>query len=545
MSHIDSSLVCRFAPSPTGFLHVGGARTALYNWLLARHGGGKYLLRIEDTDLARSTQQAVDQLIEDLQWLGLDHDNAGNLMFQSRRLEAYNSAIDKLLAAKKAYKAYETPEELDAMRRVAEAKKQQFLYRRREIPSEQLTQFERENRPHVVRFAMPVKDYSFEDQILGKIDLPAAQCQDFVIRKADGMPTYHFAVVVDDAEMKITHVIRGQEHTLNTFLHLALQEALGYPRPAYAHLPVILNKDDGKKMGKRDRDKKIRNAAKKWMQSTKKSPDDLAVACAGANQRMADWLNNETTQLDFSEQAKVMNVVGLRESDLPEILIHDFRKNGYLPEALLNFLALVGWSPGGDRERMSRQEMMELFRLDHVHKAAGRFDREKLLAFNTDAVANASPDRLLAGLKDFLALNDSPLRNASDQQLLKLIQISAGFRTFRDLDDKCRGLLTPDDQIAYQPEAVEKVLKKNNGEGLAVLRELEPVLAALELWTHETIESVIKNFAESKKFGLGKVAQPIRVAVTGGTISPSIGHSLELIGKPATLIRMQTCLSQC
>jgi glutamyl-tRNA synthetase len=539
------NVICRFAPSPTGFLHVGGARTALFNWLLARHAGGSYLLRIEDTDLARSTRQAVDQLLEDLAWLGLKHDNADALMFQSRRLDVYNRAIDRLLAEGKAYKAWETPGELDAMRQAAERQKKAFIYRRRgDVTAERAARFEAEGRPHVVRLAMPVRGYAFDDIILGRIELPAEQVDDFVIRKGDGMPTYHFAVVVDDAEMGITHVVRGQEHTLNTFKHVALQEALGYPRPAYAHLPVILNKDDGKKMGKRDRDKKVRVAAKAWMQRTKKPAAELAQSAAIAPARIDEWLAKETVQLDLDEQARVMPVIGLRESDLPEVLVHDFRKNGYLPEALLNFIALLGWNPGGDRERMSVDDMVRQFELEGVNRAGAKFDRDKLLAFNTEASAAAPPERLLAGLKDFLAVNPaSPLHRASDAQLLAALQLSAGFRTFRDVDDKCRALFLRDDEVVYQPEAVEKVLKKADGEGLRVLRDLDMALAGLEPWGAEAIESAVKRHAEANQLGLGKVAQPLRVAISGGTISPAIGPSLEWLGKASTLARVRRALS--
>src|SRR6476469_2445499 len=226
------TVVTRFAPSPTGYLHVGGARTALFNWLLARHHGdsGRFLLRIEDTDLARSTEQAATQLLDDLRWLGLHWDNE-QLVYQSRRVELYNRIIDGLMSRGLAYKAYDTPGELDAMRKEAERNKRQFVYRRREVSPQQVAQWEAEGRNHVVRFAMPAKEYRFTDEVLGEIVLPAEEAQDFVIRKGDGMPTYHFAVVVDDAEMNITHVLRGQTHTKNTFLHVALQDALGYPRP--------------------------------------------------------------------------------------------------------------------------------------------------------------------------------------------------------------------------------------------------------------------------------------------------------------------------
>lgn len=534
------NVVTRFAPSPTGYLHVGGARTALFSWLLARHHGGRFLLRIEDTDLARSTEEATVHLLEDLRWLGLRWDNS-ELVFQSRRLDVYNRIIDDLLSRGLAYKAFETPEELDALRKEAEKHKRSFIYRRPQISDEQLKRFEAERRPHVVRFAMPVKDYTFDDQILGKIDLPANQAQDFVIRKADGMPTYHFAVVVDDAEMGVTHVVRGQEHTLNTFLHIALQDALNYPRPIYAHLPVILNKDDGKKMGKRDRDKKIRQQAHNWLKNGKKAVADLGAAAGIAASRLSEWLDDTQKQLDLGEQKQVMAVIGLKETDLPEILVHDFRKNGYLPEALLNFLALLGWNPGGDRERMTIEELIQLFSLKGVNKSGAKFDRDKLLAFNTEAAANTSPDRLVAAMRDYLAVNpDSPLEQATDQQLASLLKMKAGFRTLCDVDESSRFLFTPEQNIVHDPQAVEKVLKKQNG--LAVLREVQPILAAVTDWKHDALETAIEAYCQQKQLGLGKVAQPIRVALSGGTISPPIFQSLEFLGRDRTLSRIERCL---
>src|SRR4051812_9116896 len=348
----NKTIVTRFAPSPTGYLHVGGARTALFSWLLARHHGGRFLLRIEDTDLARSTEQAAQQLLEDLRWLGLHWDNA-ELVYQSRRLETYNRIIDDLVARGLAYRAYETSEELDAARKEAERAKRAFIYRKPQLTDEQIRNFESEGRASVVRLQVPVKEYRFRDEVLGKdIVVGGDQVQDFVIRKTDGMPTYHFAVVVDDAEMGVTHILRGQEHTLNTVNHIALQDALGYTRPTYGPLPIILN-TDGSKMGKRDRDKKVRHHANLWLKNSKKSQADLAHLSNMRPETIEHWLADDGRQLDPSQQQKVMHVVGLRESDLPEVLVHDFRKNGYLPEVLLNFLALLGWNPGGDKERMT------------------------------------------------------------------------------------------------------------------------------------------------------------------------------------------------
>jgi len=395
----------------------------------------------------------------------------------------------------------------------------------------------------VVRFKMPVKEYRFDDAVLGPGQGVAAdQVQDFVIRKSDGMPTYHFAVVVDDAEMGITHILRGQEHTKNTFNHIALQEALDYPRPTYGHLPIIQNLD-GSKMGKRDRDKKIRVQVQNWIKNAKKTVEDLSSVCAVAPPRLSEWTADSQKQLDFDEQKCVMAAVGMKESDLPEILVHDFRRNGYLPEALLNFLALLGWSPGGDREHMTMDEMVELFSIEGIGKSNAKFDRTKLLAFSTKAAETATPDRLLAAFKDYLSVNpDSPLNGADDAALARVLAMKKGFRLLREVDEASRFLFTPDAQIVYQPDGVEKVLRKGDGQGLAVLRDLRPILDSAGDWTVANLESAVNRYCEQKGLALGKVAQPLRVAVSGGTVSPPIFESLEMLGKERTLRRVGRCI---
>jgi glutamyl-tRNA synthetase len=541
-----STVVSRFAPSPTGYLHIGGARTALFSWLLARHAGasGKFILRIEDTDLARSTEQATTQLLEDLRWLGLHWDNA-EILHQSKRTHVYDALIDALIARGMAYKAYDTREELDAMRKAAEREKRQFIYRRHTVGDEQRRQHEAEGRPAIVRFAMPVKEYRYHDDVLGKeIVLPPDEAQDFVIRKEDGMPTFHFAVVVDDAEQGVTHILRGQEHTKNTFLHIALQDALGYPRPVYGHLSTIQNLD-GSKMSKRDRDKKIRQSAQLWMKNHKKSPADLAAAAASlAPSRLESWLADSKSQLDLPEQENVMRAIGLDESELPEILVHDFRRKGYLPAALLNFVALLGWSPGGDREVMSLEEITRLFTIDGIGKSSAKFDRTKLLAFNTQHGERTPPRELVSAFRAYLEVNPkSPLNQASDEQLATLLEMKKGFRLLRDVDEASRFLFVADDAIVYDPDAVEKVLRKGDGQGLAVVRDLRDLLAAQDDFSHAALEQAIQQYGEQKQLGLGKIAQPLRVAVSGGTISPPIFQSLEFLGKPRTLARIDRCLS--
>jgi glutamyl-tRNA synthetase len=539
----QQTIVTRFAPSPTGYLHVGGARTALFSWLLARHHGGRFLLRIEDTDLARSTEQAAQQLLEDLRWLGLHWDNA-EIVYQSRRLDTYNRIIDDLTARGLAYRAYETTEELDSMRKAAEATKRAFIYRNPKYSDAEIAKYEAEGRPHVMRLAVPVKEYRFRDEVLGKeIVVGPEQVQDFVIKKADGMPTYHFAVVVDDAEMGVTHILRGQEHTLNTVNHIALQEALGYPRPTYGHLPIILN-TDGSKMGKRDRDKKVRHHANLWLKNTKKSPAELAHLGNMQPETVEQWLGDEGRQLDPGQQQKVMHVVGLREADLPEVLVHDFRKNGYLPEVLLNFLALLGWSPGGDKERMTIGEMVALFDVSGIGKANAKFDRTKLVSFNTQAAEEAQPDRLVPAMRDYLSVNpESPLSRADDADLAKLVQMKKGFRLLRDVDDATRFFYVPSNEIAFDPAAVEKVLKKSDGEGLQVLRDLQGILSGAAEWTAAALEAAVKQYCDAKGLGLGKVAQPLRVAISGTTVSPPIFESLEFLGKERTMTRLDRCLA--
>jgi glutamyl/glutaminyl-tRNA synthetase len=534
---MNSKIVTRFAPSPTGYLHVGGARTALFSWLLARHEGGQFVLRIEDTDLARSTEESVRSVLEDLRWLGLNWDNP-QLVYQSKRVDIYNRIVEDLISRGLAYKAYEKPEELDAQRKIAERAKRPYIYRRPSLTAEQIQKLESEGRASVVRFAMPVKEYRFTDVVLGKeIVLAASQVQDFIIRKTDGMPTFHFAVVVDDAEMGITHILRGQEHLLNTVNHIALQEALGYPRPIYGHLPVILN-TDGSKMSKRDRDKKIRHHANLWRRNN--SGESLGIM----EERIAWWFADDGRQLELEEQAKVMRVIGLKETDLPEILIHDFRANGYLPEVMLNFLALLGWSPGGDKEHMSVKEMVELFSLDGVGKANAKFNREKLLSFNTDACAAASEDRLLAAMRDFLSVNpDSPLNQATDDALRQVLKMNAGMRILREVDEKSRFLFVADEDIQYQTDAVEKVLRKNENQGLSALKAARDLFTGIDQWNAHAVEEAVKKYCESTGLGLGKVAQPIRVAVSGTSISPPIFETLAFLGKERTLRRVDRCLA--
>lgn len=547
MSAEADTVRTRFAPSPTGYLHVGGARTALFNYLLARRFGGAFVLRIEDTDQTRNIVGAEAKLLEDLRWLGLEWDEGPETggpcgpYRQSERLEAYQQVARRLLDEGKAYYAFDTREELEAMRRAAQQRKQNFRYPRpRRLPSESDARRARDaGRPVVVRFAMPARDFVIRDEILGEVTIRADELDDFVLLKSDGWPTYHFAVVIDDEHMRITHVLRGQEHLMNTASHIALQQALGYRTPAYAHLPIILN-PDGSKMSKRDKDRVLRAAVREALDAGRiDAAAVLSIAGVQDTEILDDWLAGQRS-LDAAAMRRLADAL---EVELPEIDIHDFRASGYLPEVLVNFLALLGWSPADGRERMTLEELCERFDLGRVGKTNARFDRAKLLSFNTDALAELGMERKLAAFRDYLAANpDSPLNGQPNAVLAKLMEICAGFRTFRELDRKVRPIYLPDEQVRYDPQAVRKVLLKSDAAGLAVLRLVRDALAATEPWQAAAIEQTIRGFCRQRGLGLGKVAQPIRVAVTGTTVSPSIFETLELLGRQRTLRRIDRVL---
>ncbi|MGC9455421.1 MAG: glutamate--tRNA ligase [Phycisphaerae bacterium] len=482
----EGKIKTRFAPSPTGHLHVGGARTALFSFLVARQSGGTFLLRIEDTDRARHVEDAVAKIVEDLRWLGLDWDEGVEFggpngpYRQSERLEIYRPYVERLLAERKAYYAFDTAEELDAMREQARAGKRTFHYPRPEqFPTDEDAEKARaEGRPVVVRFVCPREAVTIHDDAFGPVTIPPEEMDDFIIRKGDGWPTYHLANVIDDALMGVTHVMRGQEFLGQTWRQAALRAALGLAEPRYCHLPLITDME-GRKLSKRD----------------------------GA------------------------------------VEVFEFRRNGYLPEALLNFLVLLGWRPGGNREKLTLDDMIELFSVERIGKSDARFDREKLLAFNTDAVAEADEDRLVAGLKDYLSLNETSIPSDDEELLRLLVRANKGFRTFADIEAKCRALFVADDAYEFDEKAVKKVLQKGDGAGFAVLEELREQFADCE-WTGEALEAVIRGYCDRNELGMGKVAQPVRVAVTGSTVSPSIFETLVILGRQRTLARIDRCLRE-
>jgi glutamyl-tRNA synthetase len=557
-----SSVVARFAPSPTGYLHIGGARTALFNWAFARKHGGTFILRIEDTDQSRSTAESTRRIIEDLRWLGLNWDEGPEPeaadpyahqvggrgpYFQSQRRELYRQFVQKLMSIGRAYKCFKTPEQLAAERERAKAEKRPYKYDRTEsihLPASVVAQYEREGRPHVVRFRMPDADVTVHDLVLGEVTIKAGELEDFVILKSDGFPTFHLANVVDDALMGVTHVLRAQEHLMNTPKHVAMFDALGIPRPKYAHMPLIFNAD-GTKMSKRDKAKMARAVARTWVLQHGGGDEAIAALArlaglqVGALAAFMEKKSDEASIAQALAQPAVLNLA------LPEIDVHDFRASGYLPEVILNYIALLGWSPGKDIERFDLEFLVRNFDIERIGKSNARFDRAKLLAFNAEAIAKLTPEEFHGRLRR----HDAEFHGGRYFRTLGEVR----FRMFADcyrersrtLDEPLqngRFFVIDDEALQIDEDAAEKNLRKNQGEGLAILQELHPGLEACGDWSAPALEAALGGLAEKRGVGLGKIAQPLRVAVAGGPVSPPIFDTLVILGKQATLARVAQAL---
>ncbi|MBA3577497.1 MAG: glutamate--tRNA ligase [Sphingomonas sp.] len=456
----DASVVTRFAPSPTGFLHIGGARTALFNWLFARHHGGKFLLRIEDTDKARSTGEAIDAILDGMRWLGLDWD--GHEYYQSQFWARHSEVAHRLLERGHAYRCWMSQEELAAEREKAKAERRPFRTR---SPWRDRTDGPQAD-PFVVRLKAPQDGETvIEDKVQGRVAVQNSEIDDFVLLRSDGSPTYMLAVVVDDHDMGITHVIRGDDHLNNAFRQLAIVRAMGWPEPIYAHVPLI-HGSDGAKLSKRH----------------------------GA-----------------------LGVDSYRD------------ELGMLPEAVFNYLLRLGWGHGDD-EIISREKAVEWFGLDHVGKSPSRFDFKKLENLNGHYIREADDDRLAALVASTMGLEDEqkallaramPELKARAQTLQQL----AGGAQFLfderplDIDPSAKALLTPEAQ--------------------PLLKAARDSLAKLEAWDQEALEQCIRQVAEGQEVKLGKLAQPLRAALTGRTTSPGIFDVLALLGQCETLERLQ------
>ena len=564
-------MVTRFSPSPSGHLHIGGARTVIFNWVLARKHGGQFILRVEDTDQARSTGASMRGILEDIAWLGLDWDqgpdpndpdgsqigNAGPY-FQSRRLDIYQRHVQRLLDAGDAYRCFKTAEQLAEERRLARAEKRNRMYdptEARSLTTEQIAAFEAEGRPYVVRFHMPDRDITVHDAIHGEVRFQAAELEDFVIQRSNGFPTFHLANVVDDALMGVTLVLRGVEHLMNTPKHRALQEALGFEPPQYAHMSLTLN-PDGSKLSKRDKAKVARAAAKRHLEGV--NDPDAWIEHLIETRRKYSKLADPPDPIETPEDIRAfidgkIDAVHTAEliahdlkSALPEIDVRDFRESGYLPEAVVNYVSLLGWSPKGDIEKFDLGYLRQNFDLTGMGKANSQFDRQKLLAFNADAIRELSPDafrrRLFKHGIDFFEAEFG----SEDDPRFKLFATAYHERSRTLADPRRDGafFFKGTEEITYDPKVVKKVLSKNDGEGLAVLGELRAVLNECAAWAVAPLAVALDGYAEEKGLGMGKIAQPLRVAVSGATVSPPIHETLVILGRGEVLARINRCLMQ-
>ena len=473
----------RFAPSPTGFLHVGGARTALFNWLYARHYGGTFVLRIEDTDLERSTDESVNAILEGLKWLGLTWDEGPGCggdygpYFQSERLDIYRQYVQQLLDEDKAYLCYCTPEELKARREEALAQGRDPKYDRRcaNLTAAERQVLEAEGRQPVVRFrSNDVGTTEVNDLIRGQIIFENEMLDDFVIQKSDGMPTYNFAVVIDDHLMKITHVIRGDDHISNTPRQIQVYQALGFPVPEFAHLPMILG--------------------------------------------------NDKTRLSKRHGATAVT---------------EYRDQGFLPKAMVNYLALLGWSYSATDTLFTPEELIEKFSLDRVSRNPAVFDMKKLEWMNGVYLRELDPEELtdlvIPDLQKEGLLPESV--DAVTRERVKKIAVSlqSRIRTLGEFIPSSRYFFV--DDIEYDPAAVEKFLVRDYVPDMFAM--LLEKLMQVEPFTEEKIEQVFLEVQEKVGRKLGDVIQPVRVAVTGTRVSPGMYEVLAALGRPRTLERLK------
>ena len=461
-----SAVRTRFAPSPTGYLHIGGVRTALFSWLYARHHGGEFVLRIEDTDRERSTQASVDAILEGMQWMGLDADEGP--VYQSDRLDRYREVLDQLLDQGLAYYCYCTPEELDAVR---EEQRSQNIKPRYNRKCRDAVDPVRPGIEPVIRFKNPLEGpVIFEDLVRGRINISNDELDDLVIARADGMPTYNFAVVVDDMDMGITHVIRGDDHVNNTPRQVNIFNALNASLPIFAHVPMIVGAD-GQRLSKRH----------------------------GA------------------------------------VSVLEYRDEGFLPEAMRNYLLRLGWSHG-DQEVFSTEEMIEFFDLGEVNRAASAFDLDKLKWLNQHYIKEADADRLGGLLSEGLEARDLDISSGPKPRAVA-DALRERAQTIDELVDKSLYFYSDFDE--YDEGAAKKHLRPVAAELMSDIRER---FEALEGWQAQPIHDALQACVEANESKLGKIAQPLRVAVSGTAATPPIDITIELVGKERTLKRIDAAL---
>lgn len=523
----------RFAPSPTGYLHIGGVRTALFNWLLARQSGGQFILRIDDTDANRNVAEALQPILDGFSWLGLNWDEGptadgkGSIgphgpYFQSQRSQLYSAAAQKLLESGHAYRDYAQPEELQEQRQLAEKSGTTFVYDRRWMAETdaQAAEFEAQGRSAVVRLKMPREGKcAFEDQIRGRVEFDWAQEQDHVIQRADGTCLYHLASVVDDHEMQITHVVRAVEHLSNTPRQIFIAQSLGYPLPNYAHLPFVAEPGGTAKLSKRKLDKYLKNK-------------DFA-ALFELGKKVADRIGSSEQQ-DFS--ADTFNPV----------IVDFYRQIGFLADSLLNYLLLLGWALDDSTEDFTREQMIELFDLQRVNKAPASFDPQKLLAFQSRWMNQLSDESKSEMCLPFLqaAKLVSPTPVQDERRLLLAIVRAADDRIkiagdILDFED----FFTPDDALVYDQAAFDKRLTQD-ATAVELLRKFRDQLAGLEVFDAQTTEECLKAFVEKEGIKFNQIIHALRVSTTGKAVGFGMFDSLAILGQERCLRRIDQSLAQ-
>ena len=503
-------------------------------------------MRIEDTDQQRSSDTAAQGFFDDLNWLGIGWDEGPEFgeygggdsgpYCQSQRLDLYEEQVQRLLDSGAAYYAFETQDELNEERKLAKEEKRAYRYSRAslKLDSETVKKYLDEGKQHVVRFKVPDGGpITINDEVVGEVTVERTEVDDFVIIKTDGYPTYHFAVVVDDALMNVTHVIRGQEHLNNTFRHVLLQEAMGFDRPKYAHISLIFNQD-GSKMSKRNKDKLLRKTI------FDRSIDSPPNGCIN-EESWKSWQASKDAQLETDDANSLADTLGV---ELPEINVDDFKMAGYLPDVLLNYLCLLGWSPGGDIEHFDAEFLVEHFSLQRIVKSPAKFDRVKLLAFNLDALQKLSSEEFESKLLEWCSAYAPKFAALGERFTLFAAANHERSKTFKDAVDTSAFLIEEDENITWpDSKPVRKALIKGDPSGLSFLSLARGALAELETWDALSIDDCLNRLAESNADGnLGRVAQPVRIAVAGGPVSPPIGDTLILLGKDASLKRIELCL---
>ncbi|EJL72082.1 glutamate--tRNA ligase [Chryseobacterium populi] len=567
----------RFAPSPTGPLHLGGVRTALYDYLFAKNQGGEFVLRIEDTDTARYVEGAEDYIEEALEWCGIIPDESPKKggkfapYRQSERRDIYDRYTEQILKTDYAYLAFDTPEELDAIRAEFEAKGDVFSYdnitRNRlknsiALSEEEVQKLLNEKTPYVVRFKMPVdRTLNLEDIIRGKSSVNTNTLDDKVLVKNDGMPTYHFANIIDDHEMEITHVIRGEEWLPSLGLHTLLYEAMGWKAPEFAHLSLILKPDVSTLINKDNIDSITKSFTEEFVMknneftfdesapiiksffSEVKSPrfksmltenDNDNSLTASVKQFLKKGLSGKLSKRDGDKFGFPVFPLDFKDPATGNIS-KGYRENGYLPEAFINMVALLGWSPSHDKEVLSLDEMAKEFDLNKVHKAGARFSKEKSEWFNHQYIQLKSDGELLHILKN----TELNLSGISDEKLLKIIHLMKERATFpKDIYES--GTFFFEAPVSYEEKASKKAW---NDETSAILSELATTLNGIENFDAETLKQEVHDFAENKGLGMGKVMMPLRLSLVGELKGPDVPDILELIGKEESISRINRAIN--